>query len=75
MGNLDLKSDERAAADLAAQCEEGLMCAIPKVAKSAAHAEAVLRLACEGYSLDRDDLGIAAESLPLFDTHGSRHLG
>ncbi len=75
MGKLELKDDERAAANLAAQSDAGLMCAIPKVGKTKAHAEAVLHLACEGDRLEQNDLEIAADALPLFDTHGSRHLG
>lgn len=75
MGKLELKDDVRAAATLAAQSDAGLMCAIPAVGKTKAHAEAVLHLACEGDRLEQDDLEIAADTLPLFDTHGSRHLG
>jgi hypothetical protein len=75
MGKFDLRDDERAAANLAAQSDAGLMCAFPTVGKTQAHAEAVLHLACEGDRLEQHDLEIAADTLPLFDTHGSRHLG
>lgn len=76
MGKFDFKDDKCAAANLAAQSEPGLMCAVPGNGKAKDHAEAVLHLACEGDRLQQDDdLEIFAESLPLFDTHGSRHLG
>ncbi len=75
MGKFDLKDDKRAEIVLAAPSEPGLMCAIPGNGNAKTHAEAVLHLACEGDRLQQDDLEIFAESLPLFDTHGSRHLG
>lgn len=75
MGNLNLKDDERAIANLAAGPEANLRAAIPAFGKPKAHAAAALHLACEGDGVQADNLEIGAESLPLFDTHGSRHLG
>ena len=73
MTTFDLNRDERAAAD-AAQSEAGLLSAIPAVKKSG-RPQAALHLACEGDTLEQDSLDIVSESLPLFDTHGNRHLG
>ncbi len=73
MGNP--KDDERAAAAMAAEYAASSLAPLPSAAKPKVDLDAVLHLACEGDTLTHDDLEIAAESLPLFDTHGSRHLG
>jgi len=73
MCNLDLKDDKRAAAVVAAESDKYSMGPVPRVQKPKSDAE--LHLACEGDTLEQDDLEIAAEALPLFDTHSSRHLG
>ncbi|MGA2708846.1 MAG: hypothetical protein ACLQJ0_16870 [Steroidobacteraceae bacterium] len=75
MCNLDLKNDERTAAAVAAESANRSACAIPKIAKTRVNPERALHLACEGDTLEQDDLEISAEALPLFDTHSSRHLG
>lgn len=75
MGNLDLKIDEPAAADMAAQSEASPVSPIPQIHEPIVNPDTELHLASEGDTLEVDDLEINAESLPLFDTHASRHLG
>ena len=75
MGNIDVKYDQRAAVDLTTQSEAGLQSAIPMVMRPKTRPLAALHLACEGDNGEADSLDITANSLPLFDTHGSRHLG
>jgi hypothetical protein len=75
MGNLDLKVDEAAAADMAAQSEASPVSPIPQVRKPNVNPDTELHLESEGDTLEEDDLEIVAEPLPVFDTHGSRHLG
>lgn len=75
MGDLGLKGDEAAAADMAAQSEASSVSPIPQVRKPHVNPDTELHLASEGDTLEEDDLEILAEPLPLFDTHGNRHLG
>jgi hypothetical protein len=75
MGDLDLKIDEAAAADMPAQGEARLVSPRPRTGKPNVNPDTELHLASEGDTLEEDDLEIDAEPLPVFDTHGSRHLG
>jgi hypothetical protein len=75
MCNLDLKADKRAAAVVAAESDKNSARPVPRVQKRKPNPDSELHLACEGDTFEQDNLVIAAEALPLFDTHSSRHLG
>lgn len=74
MGNPDLKIDEAAPADIAAQ-SDSLSIPTEQIRKPHVNPDTELHLASEGDTLEEDDLEIDAEPLPVFDTHGNRHLG
>jgi hypothetical protein len=72
MNNRNRAIDQRDPVEPAASNEAALMSAVPAQKSRPIPA---LHLACEGDQLESDSLDIGAGSLPLFDTHGSRHLG